>query len=101
MYNDSISKRKGQNMKNAQIEFHLVRKYDGKTVVHVAETLGEFLAFRENAEKSLATPVIGWESYTIVYPTASSVYRHPERLVSKIVNRTLERIRNGGKENIA
>ena len=89
-------------MANAQIEFHLVRKYDGKTVVHVVETLGEYLAFRENADKSIAGEgLTGWESYTVVYPKASAVYRHPERMLSKITNRTIERIRNGGKENKA
>jgi hypothetical protein len=89
-------------MKNAQIEFHLIRKHDGGKVVHIAETLGEFLAFRENVEKSIASEgVTGWESYTVVYPKASTVYRHPNRLISKIVDRTLMRIRNGGKENIA
>lgn len=89
--------------KTPEIEFHLVRRWDGKTVVHVANTLGEFLSFREDVEKDIANSDsrIGWESYTIVYPKATEVYSDPKRLISKIVDRTLVRIRNGGKENKA
>ena len=89
--------------KTPEIEFHLVRRYDGGLVIHKATTLGEFLAFREDVEKDIANSDsrIGWASYTIVYPKASDVYRHPKRLISKIVDRTLVRIQNGGKENVA
>jgi len=89
--------------KTPEIEFHCVRRLDGGTVIHKATTLGEFLAYREQVEADVAdkTSRIGFQSYTIVYPKASNVYRHPERLVSKMIHRTLARIRNGGKENIA
>jgi hypothetical protein len=88
--------------KQAEIEFHLIRRYDGGLVIHKATTLGEFLAFREDVEKDIASnKKTGWASYTIVYPKASDVYRQPKRLVSKIVDRTLVRIQNGGKENVA
>ena len=89
--------------KQAEIEFHLIRRYDGGKVIHKATTIGEFIAFREQVENEIknTTSRIGWASYTIVYPKASDVYRHPQRLISKIVNRTLVRIQNGGKENVA
>jgi hypothetical protein len=90
-------------MKTPEIEFHLIRRYDGGLVIHKATTLGEFLSFREDVEKDIANSDsrIGWKSYTIVYPKASEIYSDPKRLISKIVDRTLVRIRNGGKENIA
>lgn len=83
--------------KTPEIEFHLIRRYDGKTVIHIANTLGEFLSFREEAEKSIANTEskIGFSSYTIVYPKASEVYSDPIRLVNKMVNRTIERVRQG------
>ena len=86
-----------------EIEFHLVRRWDGGTVIHKATTLGEFIAFREDVENDIngTDSPIGWESYTIVYPKASEIYSDPKRLIGKIVNRTLMRIRNGGKENVA
>ena len=88
-------------MKNTQFAFTLTR-YDGNTVVHVAETLGEFLAFRENVEKSIAsaTPT-SWRGYTVTFPKASAVYRNPKALVNRVVNRTIMRIHNGGTENKA
>jgi hypothetical protein len=54
-------------------------------------------------EKDIARTdyAVGWASYTIVYPKASEIYRSPKRLISKIVDRTLVRIQNGGKENKA
>jgi hypothetical protein len=84
-------------MKTPEIEFHLVRRYDGKTVIHTANTLGEFLSFREDAEKSISDTDsrIGFQSYTIVYPKASEVYADPNRLVRKMVDRTIEQIRQG------
>jgi hypothetical protein len=89
--------------KLAEIEFHLIRRWDGGLVIHKATTLGEFIAFREHVEKDIANTAspIGWESYTIVYPKASEIYSDPKRLIGKIVNRTLFRIQNGGKENVA
>jgi len=89
--------------KQPEIEFHLIRRWDGGKVIHKATTLGEFLAFRENVENDIngTSSRIGWASYTIVYPKASEVYADPKRLISKIVDRTLVRIRNGGKENVA
>jgi len=89
--------------KQPEIEFHLIRRYDGGLVIHKATTLGEFLAFREDVEKDMARTdyAVGWASYTIVYPKASEIYRSPKRLISKIVDRTLVRIQNGGKENKA
>jgi hypothetical protein len=88
--------------KQPEIEFHLVRRWDGGTVIHKAATLGEYLAFREDVEKDInGNSRIGWASYTIVYPKASEIYSDPKRLISKIVHRTLKRIQNGGKENIA
>jgi hypothetical protein len=88
--------------KQAEIEFHLIRRWDGGKVIHKATTIGEYLAFREDVEKDiLKGGRIGWESYTIVYPKASEIYSDPKRLISKIVHRTLKRIQNGGKENIA
>lgn len=89
-------------MTTPEIEFHCIRRLDGGLVIHKATTLGEFLAFRENAEKSIASDgATGWASYTVVYPKASDLYREPKRLVNKIVDRTLVRIQNGGKENVA
>jgi hypothetical protein len=89
--------------KTPEIEFHLIRRWDGGLVIHKATTLGEFLSFREDVEKDIANSDsrIGWQSYTIVYPKATEVYSDPKRLISKIVDRTLVRIRNGGKENVA
>ena len=89
--------------KQAEIEFHLIRRWDGGLVIHKASTIGEYLAFREDVEKDIANSDsrIGWESYTIVYPKASEIYADPKRLIGKIVNRTLVRIQNGGKENKA
>ena len=85
-----------------EIEFHLIRRYDGGLVIHKATTLGEFIAFREDVEKDIASnKKTGWASYTIVYPKASEIYSDPKRLIGKIVNRTLFRIQNGGKENVA
>ena len=80
-----------------EIEFHLVRRYDGKTVIHTANTLGEFLSFREEAEKSISDTEseIGFSSYTIVYPDASKVYADPNRLVRKMVNRTIAQVMAG------
>ncbi len=90
-------------MTTPEIEFHLIRRYDGGLVIHKATTLGEFLAFREEVENDIngTDSRIGWASYTVVYPKASDLYREPKRLVNKIVDRTLMRIRNGGKENVA
>lgn len=83
--------------KTPEIEFHLVRRYDGKTVIHTATTLGEFLSFREHVEAELADTdsVIGFKSYTIVYPKASEIYSEPRRLVNKMVDRTIAKIRAG------
>ncbi len=79
-------------MKSTQFIFTLSR-YDGGTVVHIAETLGEFLAMRESVEKDLGKT---WTDYTVTFPKASSVYREPKALLNRVVNRTLMRIHNGG-----
>jgi hypothetical protein len=83
--------------KTPEIEFHLVRRYDGKTVIHTANTLGEFLSFRDHVEADIAKTdsVIGFQSYTIVYPDASKVYADPNRLIRKMVDRTIAQIRAG------
>lgn len=83
--------------KTPEIEFHLVRRYDGKTVIHTANTLGEFLSFRDHVEADIANTEskIGFSSYTVVYPKATEVYSDPSRLIRKMVDRTIERVRLG------
>lgn len=79
-------------MKNTKFVFTLSR-YDGKTVVHVAETLGEFLAMRESVEESLGTT---WNDYTVTFPKASAVYRDTNALVNRVASRTVSRLLDGG-----